>query len=717
MDNPPEPAIPQSPPLDEERRKALEGYMPDFLAELDDQIEALEGAAARLDKNPSDPAEINGVFRQIHTLKGTANALGFLALGFLCHQAESALAIHRESKTSFSQKLLALLFEFNDALRRYKTSISATWTDSEVNIIHLAAKLESAAAPPSLIPSPAAPSARRAAEDAAPASVTALSEKIGAIRVDVERLDSMMNAVGELSLLRNRSLKLGYDVVSEGGSGPLAEGFHQLAAELDSVTRRLHSSVMRARMLPVGNVFNKFIRVTRDLSSILGKEVDLSITGAETELDKNLLEAASGPLMHIIRNCIGHGIEPPDARMARGKPRRGVIGLGARQERNSIVIEVHDDGNGIDRAAIVEKALARGSISPEKAASMSSAETLDLIFLPGVSTASTVTDVSGRGVGMDVVRTNIEKLNGSVEISSEPGSGTRIRFRLPLTLAVMPTLLCQAGGTKLGFPLLSVEETARIDHSQIESIPGGNAVMLRDEMLPLLSAIEILKLNPGGVERREDIGVVVVRAASRRFGFMVDKILGHEDILLKPLDSLRGIFEPPYLTGATITGDGSVAFIVDVFKSASAVKSIPSGGENKAKSQKPAEPEDLVLVFGGPETGFFGVAARWIGGVASAVDSRIAFHEGREAALLDGGRLPVLRIGGPGANGHQYLIIFRKDGREAGLLARELAGLYKIPQRAMTAGGKAAESGGGSFMVLDPEMVIDSVLAGRGLEV
>jgi len=709
--------IPKSPPLDAERRKALEGYMPDFLAEFTEQIDALEDLAHKLETNRQGAEQVNAFFRIVHTIKGTANALGFLALGYLCHKVESALAVYREKKIPLPRHLQALLFEFNNALGRYKSSIAAMWTDSEVDVTHLLARLEPSmpedgrtpgAGEKAQEPSPQAP-------DSNPLAITSHAEKIGAIRVDVERLDNMMNAVGELALLRNKTQKMAEAALAAEGSGLMTQYFHTLAGELDSVTRRLHHSIMRARMLPVGSVFNRFTRLARDLSAALGKEVDLQITGAETEMDKNLLEAISDPLLHIIRNCVDHGIEPPDEREKQGKPRRGSVGLGARQERNSIVIEIFDDGKGIDRKVLAQKAVERGIISAEKVDRLSRAEAMALIFHPGVSTAPVVTDVSGRGVGMDVVKTNIEKLNGNIEIASKPGVGTRIRLRLPLTLTVMPVLICRAGAGTIGFPLFSVEETIRVDSGQIQDLPGGPALRLRERTLPLLRAAAVLELENGGQTQGEK-DVVVVRAASRRFGFVVDKVLGHEDILLKPLDSLRGIFHPPFLTGATILGDGNVAFILDVFRIVSTVSTAHIEGENRSITRKQAEPEELTLVFEGGGT-HYGASVRWIGGVAASEETRFQPAGVMETAMLAEGPLPVMRIGGgESLGGEPYLIILHSGGRRAGLMANGLSGLFRIPARIFKSGGKSAQAGGMAVTLIDPARTVDSILAGGPLQ-
>ena len=727
--------IPTSPALNDERRQALENYLPDFLEEFTEQIDTMESCVMALEHNPGNGEELKNCFRQVHTLKGSANALGFLALGFLCHITESALVIYRDKNAPLPSRLVELLYDFNDALRRIKARISSSLTDSDVDIRRLVDNMEAATQASEVKTSPPKETEISKTEDPKPKSITAIkdmaplasvlsvSEKIGAIRVEVTRLDSLMNSLVELALLRNRSQQLVHNMLMGEKTENLMEGFGSLASNLDSATRRLQSSVMRARMLPVGNVFNKFGRVVRDLSVALGKEADLVIHGAETELDKNLIETISDPLLHIIRNCMDHGIEDPDKRAQLGKPRRGSIHLNAFQEGNSIVVEISDDGKGIDPEALVDKAIKNGALRPEDAQMMSETQKLSLVFQAGLSTASAVTDVSGRGVGMDVVKTNLEKLNGDIDIKSQPGSGTRIILKIPLTLAIIPTLLCRVGRGVFGVPLFSVEETIRVTPSELENREYQPQLMFRNERLPVVILKKILKFEHNGDGAQEQMDVVVVKSGLRRIGMAVDKTLGQEEVLIKSLDSFRGIFDPPYLSGATILGDGSIAFILDISKLAATVQfgDTRKGEIPTAKAQ--AEPEELALIFGDDDKERYAVAARWIGGVTLVNPSDVQLQDGRKIIASDYGVLPVTRIPATTPspsiplNDMQYLVVFRKEGRRAGLMVNEVRGLrnLKVSKFQTPTMGKDQEEplmvDDRPTKILDPDLILESALS------
>ncbi|MDH5637910.1 MAG: chemotaxis protein CheA, partial [Nitrospinota bacterium] len=696
-------------------------------------IDTLENCVMALEHNPDDQNELNNCFRQVHTLKGSANALGFLALGFLCHIMESALAVYRGKDTPLPSGLVELLYEFNDSLRRIKNQISSSLTDSGVDIRWLVGKIEAASLPASDkdtaaqknkasgVGADSGQSDTDHANLAGPAaSILSVSERIGAIRVDVSRLDSLMNSLVELALLRNRTHQLVHNIVMGEKTESLVEGFSDLATNLDSATRRLQASVMRARMLPVGNVFNKFGRVVRDLGVALGKEADLVIHGAETELDKSLIENISDPLLHIIRNCIDHGIEPPAERDKLGKPRRGVISLNAFHEGNSIVVEIFDDGKGINPQALADKAVGSGAISPERARDMSKTQKLSLMFMAGISTASSVTDVSGRGVGMDVVKTNMERLNGAIDIDSEPGAGTRITLKIPLTLAIIPTLLCRVGRGVFGIPLFSVQETTRLRPADLEVTDKEPSIALRGERVPVVILSSALNFPESGGRAPYEIDVVVVKTGLRRIGLAVSKTLGQEEVLIKTLDSFRGIFDPPYLSGATILGDGSIAFILDISKLAETVKTSQAPISPTTAGLAQAEPEELALIFGDDEASRYAVAAKWIGGVTLMDTTQISHRDGREVVKSDYGELPVTRISSiTGAPARQlskqrYLVVFRNQGREAGLLVNEVSGLRNIKSTLLSAAATGDENAEPLVVdnrptkIMDPALVVES---------
>ncbi len=438
------------------------------------------------------------------------------------------------------------------------------------------------AAKPAAQPAPAPKPAAKPA--AAPKERKTTVEQT--IRVDVKRLDDLMNLIGELVLGKNRLLKI-YDDVEERYEGEqFLEELNQVVSSISLVTTDLQIAVMKTRMLPIGKVFNKFPRMVRDLSRELHKEIELVISGEETELDKSIVEEIGDPLVHIIRNSCDHGIEPPEERVKMGKPPKGTVQLKAYNEGNHIIIEIVDDGKGLDPDMLKMKAVEKGLISEKEADQMSDKEAYMLIFKPGFSTAAKVTNVSGRGVGMDVVKSNIEKLNGIIEIDSEKGKGTTLKLKIPLTLAIIQSLLVSVQEEYYAVPLASVLETVRITPDEIQSVEGRSVLRLRDEVLPLVHLADLFD-----VERVFSMGehayVVIIGLAESKLGLIVDSLVGQEEIVIKSLgEYLKGI---EGIAGATIRGDGRVTLIVDVGALMDMAKSVKSSLQNLEASEAKAE--------------------------------------------------------------------------------------------------------------------------------
>lgn len=417
----------------------------------------------------------------------------------------------------------------------------------------------------SAAPAPAskpAPSRERDADKKVPAasSSSAVAQE-QTIRVEVKRLDHLMNLIGELVLGKNRLLKI-YDDVEERYEGEkFLEELNQVVSSLSLVTTDIQLAVMKTRMLPIAKVFNKFPRMIRDLSRELGKQIDLEISGEETELDKSIVEEIGDPLVHIIRNSCDHGIEDPETRKAMGKPEKGLVQLKAYNEGNHIVVEIVDDGKGLDADMLKAKSIEKGIITEREADAMSEKEAFGLIFKPGFSTAAKVTNVSGRGVGMDVVKTNIEKLNGIIDIESEVGKGTVMKLKIPLTLAIIQSLLVGTQEEFYAIPLASVLETVRVPIDDIYTIDGKNVLRLRDEVLSLVRLSDVFGVNKvfdGG----DQTYVVIIGVAEAKLGIIVDTLVGQEEIVIKSMgDYLQNI---PGIAGATIRGDGRVTLIIDV---------------------------------------------------------------------------------------------------------------------------------------------------------
>lgn len=373
------------------------------------------------------------------------------------------------------------------------------------------------------------------------------------VRVDTQRLDDIMNMVGELVLVRNRLVRL--------GNASNNEQLVKAVANLDVVTADLQTSVMKTRMQPIKKVFGRFPRVVRDLARSLRKEINLELVGEETDLDKNLVEALADPLVHLVRNSVDHGIEFPDDREAKGKPRVGQVVLAAEQEGDHILLSISDDGNGMDPEKLRRIAVEKGMFDEDTAARLSDTESYNLIFAPGFSTKKEISDVSGRGVGMDVVKTKITQLNGTVDIQSELGKGTRFIIKVPLTLAIMPTLMFVLGKQTFAFPLVSVNEIFHMNLTKSHVVDGQDCISIREQAIPLFYMKDWLVKGVHGAHP-DQAHVVIVTVGTRRVGFVVDQLIGQEEVVIKPLGKmLQGT---PGMAGATITGDGAIALILDI---------------------------------------------------------------------------------------------------------------------------------------------------------
>ena len=451
-----------------------------------------------------------------------------------------------------------------------------------------------AAPKPAATPKPAPKPAVAAAKTEAKSVATNVEQTV---RVDVRRLDLLMNLLGELVLGKNRLIKIYGDVEERYDGEKFLEELNQVVSSISSVTTDLQLAVMKTRMQPVGKVFNKFPRMVRDLSRDLKKNIELVITGEETELDKSVVEEIGDPLIHIIRNSCDHGVESPEDRKAAGKPEQGRVDLKAYNEGNHIVIEVVDDGKGLDVDVLKQKAIEKGVISEKEADTMSDKEAFNIIFKPGFSTAKVVSNVSGRGVGMDVVKTNVEKLNGIIEIDSEKGVGSAFKLKIPLTLAILQALLVGAQEEYYAIPLSSVKETVRITQDEIYTVDGKSVLRLRDEVLSLVRLTDIFGVD-SVLESPNEVYVVIIALAEQKIGVIVDYLIGQEEVVIKSLGyylkSTQGI------AGATVRGDGRITLIVDVAAMMDMAKdvkvNITSKTEESQQSRVKNSPSDYIVL-------------------------------------------------------------------------------------------------------------------------
>lgn len=574
----------------------------DFLIEADELISSLDNNLVKLESNPEDPDLLNEIFRAAHTIKGTSGFLGFDEVTSLTHRMEDILNKLRKNELAVSPEIMDVLLESLDVLKILLDNVregrSNENVDIQIAISHLEDAMEAGGArsdDPGAGNQPVEPSALTQPEEDSPAeelTVVASAEsalsvstvaaqpktpvatsrkkpgsslkqaKEQTIRVDVERLDSLMNLMGELVLSRNSLMQVNNEVSIEHEGTPAAEHLNRSANSVSYITTELQMAIMRMRMLPVGKVFGKFPRLIRDLTRESGKQIDLEIIGEETELDKSVIEEIGDPLMHCIRNCCDHGIELPDERIAVGKPPRGTVKLIASQEGSNIVIKVVDDGHGLDVTRIRQKAVERGLVSETEAERMPDSEVFRFIFEAGFSTAKKITGVSGRGVGMDVLRTNIEKLNGMIDLESKLGQGTSVIIKLPLTLAIVQGLLVESDKEVFILPMSSVIETVKTKQSSIFYVNQRPVLRLRGEIIPVINLNDILEESARGFIMSEKQYIVVVGLAEKKLGINVDRFLGQEEVVIKSLGQHLGATQG--ISGATILGDGRIRLIVDL---------------------------------------------------------------------------------------------------------------------------------------------------------
>ena len=599
----------------------MQEILNDFLTESNEMLEVLDQRFVTLESDPNNTDLLNEIFRAMHSMKGSAGFLGFNHLVDVAHRGENVLNKLRQGEMAVSPAIISVILETIDVIKAIMADIRETRTDTNVSTEAIAASLDgiingtastvAAAQPVETVaqaevkapvhtaptlgeilvneglaskdqvldalntqqhqPDPKTPlgeillQAKAITERALDQALHKQekqpkpAEEDATIRVETKRLDSVMNLVGELVLGRNRLIKIGTQLEQNHESDPQVRVLSETLAQLNLVTTDLQLAVMKTRMLPIKKVFAKLPRMVRDLSQKLNKQVRLEMRGEETELDKSVADEIGDPLVHLVRNAIDHGIETPVERQAKGKPGEGQLTIAASQEGNSIVIRINDDGRGIPVDKVKAKALAKGLISEAEIATMEHREVLNLIFLPGFSTAEQVTDVSGRGVGMDVVRTNIRKINGSVDLESEPGKGSQIIIKLPLTIAIIQALMVEVEQSIFAIPLSTVIEAVRISRSDIKTINGREVLHLRDRVLPLIRLAQEFEIPTNS--ERERFYVVVAALGDRRVGVVVDELRSQEEVVIKSiwdyLETVKGV------SGATITGEGKVVLILD----------------------------------------------------------------------------------------------------------------------------------------------------------
>ena len=571
----------------------MDDLLRDFLTESSENLAKLDNDIVELERNPSDATRLNSVFRTIHTMKGTCGFLGLPRLEGIAHAAENVLDALRAGRIPISPDMIGDVLAAVDSIKAVLVQLEASETEPAGDDSAVTQRLERwlpgygmptpLSVPvinvaPSPVPAPAAATAQPvkpvvpavapavtetpAAAEAVPQAPAADGAEVRSVmtdstlRVGVDVLDKLMNLVGELALGRNQLLQL----ASAHEDSPFAKPVQQL----DRVTADLLEAVMKTRMQPIGNAWTKLPRLVRDLSTSSGKQMALVMRGAETELDRQILQAITDPLTHMIRNSADHGIESVATRTAAGKPASGTIDLSARHEGGHVVIEIRDDGAGIDPAKIRRKAVERGLLRSDAADALADAQVLRLIFEPGFSTAEVITNVSGRGVGMDVVRSNIEAIGGTVELASNFGAGTTVRIKIPLTLAIISSLLVGSARETFAIPQIGIVELVRVtedQHTLVERVQGARFYRLRDTLLPLVELRSVLGLGESGADGGETYNIVVCQVGDMRFGLVVEEVFDTQEIVVKPVG--RMVKHLQTYAGCTITGDGRVIMILD----------------------------------------------------------------------------------------------------------------------------------------------------------
>ena len=577
----------------------MKAIIDEFMIETNEIVDALDSNLVKLENEPENLDLLNEIFRGAHTMKGTSGFLGFDELMRLTHRMEDVLNHLRKGDMKVTAEIMDVLLEavdyvklvlqdivdnkqgstdLNDIIAKLEkinkdgpaaggTKPAESAIEQAIQTAESEATVDTAADElpvESAVEEPVnriAEPAKAEAHATAAATKKELQKKVDStIRVGVDKLDSLVNMVGELVLGRNALMQSSNMLQQKHEGDKGFEHLTQAASQVNFITTELHMAIMKMRMLQVGNVFNKFPRLVRDLSRDLDKEIDLVISGEDTELDKSVIEEINDPLVHLVRNSVDHGVEDPENRQKVGKSRRGKIELSAYQEGNNIVIEVRDDGKGMDIEAIKKKAIERNLTTPELIDKLTEREILSFIFQPGFSTAVKTTNVSGRGVGMDVVRTNIEKLKGTIELATELGKGSLVTIKLPLTLAIVQGLLVKCGNDIFAIPLTSVKETVVVSRQRVKYVNQKPVIQLRDSILPLVELTSVLFGYQN--ESRDQLRIVVVGLAEKQLGLIVDSLIGQEEVVIKSMGEYLG--NTPGIAGATIMGDGRVRLIIDL---------------------------------------------------------------------------------------------------------------------------------------------------------
>jgi two-component system chemotaxis sensor kinase CheA len=572
----------------------IEEITAEFIAEAEETLDSVDPLFVELEAKGQDKEILNQLFRSVHTIKGAAGFLGFQSMVDVAHNAESIMKRLRDGEMAITRPLIDVILKSVDMLRLLLRHIRDKDGIQE-NVAPLVKELAAMLATGGTAPAPASEAVAKSALVSQAAAVVAdgtheeaehsadkkdehpqqseqggeKKESLQTLRVEVGKIDKVMDLTGEVVLVRNRLLNIMNRLDQKYADDREVENLNEAVSFLDLITSDMQLGVMRMRMQPIAKVFSKFPRLVRDMSQSLGKEVELKVYGEDTEVDRSVIEHIGDPMVHIIRNAMDHGLETPEERRSKGKSDQGTITIRALQKGSQIIIEVSDDGRGVNIEKVKKKALERKLISADEASRMTDDAAISLLFLPGFSTADVATELSGRGVGMDVVKTNITKLNGSIDIKTTKNAGSTFTINLPLTVAIIQTLMVRSGDSRYAIPLAPVEETLMVSKGDISEMAGMQALQIRGKIYPLFDLASVLE-NTRAADSLCKYAVVV-SVGDRRFCIGVDGLLGQEEVVIK---SMEGVKTGTFILGATITGDGKVVFILDLGAMAKSTASI-----------------------------------------------------------------------------------------------------------------------------------------------
>ncbi len=617
----------------------------DFLVETGEHLDRITSDVMALEANGSDPERIASVFRSFHTIKGTCAWLGFAQLEALAHSAESLLSSLRDGRVRMTTDIASALLAVGDAIRRTLPTVEATHSEGDVDFASLRERLDTQN--PDYEPATVHRGFANVAEalkDLHEPNVPASTDRT--VRVDVHLLDRLLNHVGELVLARNQ--------IVQGLAQPGSTLVPAATQRLKAITSELQQGVMKARLQPIGSVWTALPRLVRETAKSVDKLVHLEMVGQDTEVDRSLLQAIKDPLTHLVRNAVDHGVETPEARRAAGKPEHGFVRLGAYHEGGQVVVEVSDDGAGLDLPRIKGVAVARNIIDTQAAVTMSERDLAQLVFRAGFSTRQAVTNLSGRGVGLDVVKTQVERIGGTIDLDTKRGVGMTVRLRVPLTLAIIQALIVRCGGGRYALPQVSIAELTRVPAEQvsklIDKVYASPVLRLRGALLPLVDLATVLGLPPTRLpeavpDSDEAVNIVVLEAARQRFGLIVDNIGDTEEIVVKPLSRhLDGI---PVYSGVTVMSDGKVGIILDaqgIARVANVLEHEVANREGKGPAQRPEEPaRRRYLLASFRDGGHMAIPLEHVDRLEELRSLQVERLGARDVVQYRGGVLPLVR--------------------------------------------------------------------------